>query len=135
MKWSRRFREKRQRTDGPRWFVDGFAATLCVMALATFVLGGYAYFKRPPVVLRDFDARVVDKSLTLSETWLGTRPVMHLLVETSEGRRFRVSVTADFYEQAEVGMWLSRRWGELELSREKPPPAPPGGEGTRFEAR
>ena len=108
---------------------------MVLMALAAFLLGGYLYFKRPPVVLRDFDAKVVDKSLTTSESLTGSTHVTRLLVEDREGRRFWVGVDAEFYERARVGMWLSRRRGELKLSWEEPAPGPPGAEGARVEAR
>lgn len=137
MKWTKRFRETR-RADILRERVNwlGFALLLLLM-VGIFYAANYPYLKKPPLVERDFTGRVVDKFLTIAESDRGSRPVMRLLVEDRNGKRGRVGVTGEFYERARVGMWVTRRRGELKLhfNEPEPEPAPHGGEGTRFEAR
>ena len=137
MKWTKRFRETR-RADVPRERVNwlGFVLLLLVSA-GLFYVVSYPYLKKPPLVERDFTGRVADKFLTRAESDRGSRPVMRLLVEERNGKRGRVGVTGEFYERARVGMWVTRRRGELRLhfNEPEPGPAPHGGEGARVEAR
>lgn len=92
---------------------------LLLVSLVLFAMGFvYAYprLRRPPLVERDFVGRVVDKSLTLRESEIGTSAHPRLLVEDGRGARFGVSVTAEQYERARAGMWVRRSGGEMELS-------------------
>lgn len=121
MKWTRRFRKTRLRDLSSRERVD-WAFLIPVVLLLALMFGAvaYAYLKGPPFVERDFTGRVVDKWLTIGESQTGSRPSMRLLVEGRDGRRFAVGVTGEFYERARVGMWVSRRAGELKLSWDEP---------------
>lgn len=111
------------------------------LALAVAALGllgccfAYPYLKKPPYVERDFVGRVVDKSLTLQETHYGTAPLLRLLVETEDRKRFEVRVTNEQYERARVGMWVARTRGEIKLSWDKPGSPATGGDGDRLEPR
>lgn len=98
---------------------------LIIVLLVMFVVGFvYAYprLKRPPLVERDFVGRVVDKHLTLRESEIGTSPRLRLLVRTSDGSQLNVAVTEEAYERARVGMWATRRGGEVSLSWDEPEP-------------
>ncbi|HEY0170835.1 MAG TPA: hypothetical protein VGB98_07420 [Pyrinomonadaceae bacterium] len=108
---------------------------LVMLALVIFAFGFiYAYprLKGPPLVRRDFVGRVVDKSLTLRESMIGTAALPSLLVEDGGGRRFDVAVNSEQYERARVGMWVRRGGGEVRLSWDEPAPrAPVGGDNAR----
>ena len=137
MKWTKRFREAR-RDDIPRERVNWPVFVLLLLFMAgIFYAANYPYLKKPPLIERDFTGRVVDKFLTIAESDRGSRPVMRLLVEDRQGKRGRVGVTGELYERARVGMWVSRRGGELKLhsNEPEPEPAPHGGEGPGGEAR
>jgi hypothetical protein len=135
LKWTKRFRETRR---GAGSYLRERVDWIGLVALAVFIFAVWAAFvhpllNEPPAVERDFVGRVVDKSLTIRESQdKGSRPSMRLLVEDREGRRFRVGVTGEFYERARVGMWVSRRVGELKLHSNEPAP---GGDAARVEAR
>lgn len=117
------------RVDWPGLFV-----LLLLLAGLGYVVA-HPFLKEPPLVERDFKGRVVDKSLTIRESERALPPSMRLLVEDREGLRFKVGVTGEFYERARVGMWASRRGGELKLSWGEPEPGPPGGEVKTVEGR
>ncbi len=132
MKWTRRFRK-----GGRGEAADERASPLAVtgLALALSVIGfAYAYPRLTPRVRRDFDARIVEKYVAVGESEQGSVTRPRLVVETADGRRFTVEVSDEQHGRARVGMWLSRRDGELRLSPGGPGRAAAGG-GTRFEAR
>ena len=111
---------------------------LIVLALTLFAIGFvYAYprLTRPPLARRDFTGQVVEKFVALGESQVGSATFPRLVVETANGARFNVAVSDEQYEQARVGMWASRREGELRLSWEEPETATPRGEGKRVESR
>ena len=131
MKWTRRFR-KGYEPEPERVSWLGITG----LALAIFVMGFvYAYPRLNARVRPDFDARIVEKFIGVGESWQGSVTFPRLVVETADGRRFNVKVTDEIYEQARVGMWLSRRNSELRLSLSEPGRDAPDGDGTRFEAR
>ena len=111
---------------------------LLAIAPVIFAVGyafAYPYLKEPPFVRRDYVGRVADKYRSLRESQTGTRVGPTLLVEGRDGGRFKVGVTEDFYERARVGMWVTRRAGELELSRDEPEPGPAAAESGQAEGR
>lgn len=135
MKWTRRFRKKSPAVRGPervsRLGLLGLALTLLVFGLI------YAYppLTRPPLARRDFDGRVVEKFVALGESRIGSQTFPRLGVEMAGGGRFNVAVNDEQYERARVGMWVSRRKGELRLSWDAPGPGTPRGDGDRIESR
>lgn len=131
MKWTRRFREKRE-PEPERASRLGILG----LALALFVIGfAYAYPRLTPRPRRDFDGRIVEKYVALGESRIGSVTRPRLVVESADGRRFTVGVSDEEYERAQVGMWLSRREDELILSRDEPARRAPDGKGGRMEAR
>lgn len=123
MKWLRRFRWAGRGEEDASERVSWLG--LFVLALVVFAIGFvYAYprLKGPPLIRQDFVGKVVDKYLTLRESEIGTAGHMMLLVEGSDGRRFKVAVSGEQYERARVGMWARRSGGVVELSRDEPAP-------------
>ena len=109
-----------------------------LVALVMFAVGfvfGYPRLKGPPLIRQDFVGKVVDKSLTLRESEIGTAGFLRLHVEDRDGSRFKVAVTEEQYERARVGMWVKRSGGEVELSWDEPAPGPPRGDGNKVEGR
>jgi hypothetical protein len=133
LKWTKRFRKRSHDAEPPERVNWGWL--LFAVSLLGVIGFAYAYPRLTPVVRRDFDARVVEKYVAVRESQIGSATLPRLVVETADGRRFTVGVSGEQYEQARVGMWLSRRDGELRLSREAPGTGShDGGEGPRFEA-
>jgi hypothetical protein len=131
LRWRKRFRKADVgEGDSPeRASWGGFALLLLLLAGLGYVFS-LPYRKEPPLVRSDFVGRIVDKSVTLRETDIGTLPIRRLLVETADGGRFQITVTGDFYGRAGVGMWVERSAGELKLSWDEPRKGPPrGGNG------
>ena len=136
MKWARRFRKAGRGGSLPGERVSWLG--LFVIVLVMFGIGFlYAYprLREPPLVRRDFVGRVVDKSLTLHESQIGTSGSLALLVEGRDGKRFKVAVTDEVYGRARVGMWVSRRAGAVEVSWGEPEPVPTREEGGKVEGR
>ena len=112
----------------------GLLAVVLMLAGLGF-LYAYPRLSGTPLVKRDFVGRVVDKSLTLYESQMGTSHRPRLLVRAADGRQFQVAITPEQYEVAQIGMWVTRTGGEIKLSWDEPEPARPGGEGNRVESR
>ena len=70
-----------------------------------------------------YEGRVVDKSVTLSETPQGSGKVLRLHLRGRGGENFTVKVDYDTYDRARVGMWARSDAGGVELSWDEPPPA------------
>jgi hypothetical protein len=67
------------------------------------------------VMTGDYDGRIVDRWGDYSESEQGSRPRFQLLVESEDGKRFRVKVDASVYESARVGMRIKNRNGQIVL--------------------
>ena len=74
----------------------------------------------------EYEGRILDKSVTLVETEFGSRPVHRLHLAGGDGARFEVIVNRDFYERAQVGMWVSNGRDGAKLSQAAPPAAGAG---------
>jgi hypothetical protein len=136
LKWTKRFRKTRRADDDTRERVSrlGLLGMILLLVGAGLVFA-YPYLKKPPLIERDFVGRVVEKFLATGETYRGTVGGLRLLVEDQHGMRFRVAVSDEQYEQAQVGMWVTRRAGVVALSWDEPRPGTPGADGDRIEAR
>ncbi len=66
-------------------------------------------------VREDYEGIVMDKWMGLSESTQGSRPYYKLLIEKSDGDRFRASVTEDEYQRCQVGMKITNVKGQLEF--------------------
>lgn len=134
MKWTKRFVERR-REASPQERVSWPGLLFAVVVLAGVgFLYAYPRLSGTPLVERDFVGRVVDKSLTLSESEIGTRHRLRLLVRAADGRQFQVAVTPEHYGRARVGMWVTRTRGEIKLSWDEPERDSPTGGGKKVEA-
>jgi hypothetical protein len=120
-------RRRRQRDGDPArsladWrLVDRVGVVLFVILIAgviTFIVS---------VKLRSqasrYEGRIVDKSITLSETLQGTGKVLRLHVRGRDGELSAVRVDYDTYNRAQVGMWVSNDGNGPRLSWEEQPPA------------
>jgi len=70
----------------------------------------------------DFEGRIVDRWAGYDESSQGARPYFRLRVESDDGKQFVVSVDANVYESARVGMRIKSRSGQvvlIESSQEK----------------
>jgi hypothetical protein len=135
LNWTKQFRKTRpgagrspERVSWPDLILMGL-----LLAGVGFI---YAYprLKEPPLIRRDFVGRVLDKSLTLRESQIGTGGFLTLLVEDRGGGRFKVLVTEEQYERARVGMWVERSGGEIKLSWDEPEPGAARG-GNKVDGR
>ncbi len=70
-----------------------------------------------------YEGRIVDKSITLSETYQGSGKVLRLHLQGSRGEKFDVKVNYDTYNRAQVGMWARNEGNGVELSWTEFPPA------------
>jgi hypothetical protein len=71
----------------------------------------------------DYEGRIVDKSITLAETQLGSGAVERLHIRGKDGETFDVIVNRSLYDRAQVGMWIRSDRDGAKLSWNEPPPA------------
>ncbi|MFN2481348.1 MAG: hypothetical protein ABR554_07760 [Pyrinomonadaceae bacterium] len=91
------------------------------LSLAALVMVVYRHQLRPDGPLRrEYVGKIVDKSLTVRETKLGSKMVGRLLVEGEGGKRFEVAPGLDVYERAQTGMWIKGSQAGVELSWSEP---------------
>jgi hypothetical protein len=63
----------------------------------------------------DYDGTIVDRWADYSESVIGSRPRFNLLIESPDGKRFKVRIEANVYESAKVGMRIKSRSGQIVL--------------------
>ena len=75
---------------------------------------------------REYEGKVLNKSITLidSRTRTGARRRLHL--EGRGGEQFQVAVDDDIYERAQAGMWIRRDSSGVELRWPETTPSLPG---------
>lgn len=71
----------------------------------------------------DYEGRIVDKSITLAETQMGTGSVKRLHIRGKDGETFDVIVNSSLYDRAQVGMWIRSDRNGAKLSWDEPRPA------------
>lgn len=94
------------------------AAKICVL-LALFSIVAWKFCNRPSTLATDYEGVIVDRWVGYSETELGSRPYFRLLIEDDNRGRITVSIDADSYHRAQVGMRVSRRKGKVELGNQQ----------------
>jgi hypothetical protein len=78
--------------------------------------GVYKYRSAPKGPFRnEYQGRVVDKWASYTQSEQGSRPYFRLVVEGEDKVRFQVSVSADIYERAKVGMRVKKTEKGVEL--------------------
>ena len=83
------------------------AVPILIVTLLLIGFGIFYSWKYSSGLYRDrYEGRIVDKSLTFSETQLGSGIRRRLLIEDKNGTRFEVAVKADLYDRAQVGMLI-----------------------------
>ena len=115
-----------------RWY-KALNVVACVLAAAAIVLLSWElvnWYRQRGAYRVEYEGRVVDKSLTLQETQMGTGAMRRLLIRTKGGEEFQVVVNEVLYERAREGMWIrSSRDGARLYDSEPPPAAPAKAEG------
>jgi hypothetical protein len=127
----RRKREKTKpvRTPGARASrlraVGQWAVLAAVVAALLFVLviNLRQRFKPSGPYRVDYEGRIVDKSITLEETSMGSGSVKRLHIRGKDGETFDVIVNRSLYDRAQVGMWIRSDRNGAKLSWDEPPPA------------
>jgi hypothetical protein len=70
-----------------------------------------------------YEGVVVDKSITLAETYRGSGKILRLNIRGRGGENFTAEVNYDTYDRARVGMWARNDGSGIELYATEPPPA------------
>ncbi len=94
------------------------ASVPILVVILLLIIFGFAYgWNFSPSLHRDeYEGRIVDKSLTFSETQLGSGIRRRLLIEDKNGTQFEVAVKADVYDRAQIGMLIKNGIIENSLS-------------------
>ncbi len=102
------------------------ASTLLLIGLVVLMLAAGVIILRQRFTASgpyrvDYEGRIVDKSVTLSETQIGSGSVKRLHIRGKNGARFDVIVNDSLYDRAQVGMWIRSDRRGAELSWTEPP--------------
>jgi hypothetical protein len=87
--------------------------SLLIIALAAFLLVAWRRFSSPAQT--DYEGRIVDRWAQQSGEAEGYRPILALVIESSDGKRFTLRVDPNVYESARVGMRIKSRSGQIVL--------------------
>jgi hypothetical protein len=63
----------------------------------------------------EYEGQVIDKSLTLSESRLGSSVRWRLLIQSKDGELFNVSVAESVYNKAQIGGWIKTDGERIEF--------------------
>lgn len=63
----------------------------------------------------DYEGRIVDRWADNSGPAQGYQPILILLVESDDGKRFTVKVDSNVYESTKIGMRIKSRSGQIVL--------------------
>lgn len=77
-----------------------------VLLLIGFGIAHSGQFSSFGLYRTEYQGRIIDKSMTFSETQLGSGLKRRLLIEDKNGARFEVAVKADVYDRAQIGMLI-----------------------------
>jgi hypothetical protein len=110
--------------EGSRWR-EALSFGLRIAVVAAVVAGLMALYRQSlhesaRLNPAEYEGRIVDKSLTIRETMLGSKFSRRLVIEGKGGGRFEVAAGADVYERAQVGMWVKGGSAGVELGGHAP---------------
>ena len=118
---SRKFRSGRKKhSESPEQAVSSkrfkilTSASICVL-LALFSFVAWKACNRPNTVGMDYEGVIVDRWAGYIESDLRPRPYFRLLIEDEKRGRITVIVDSETYQRSQVGMWVRRRKGKVEL--------------------
>ena len=97
--------------------VGGMVALLALLALVLFVWQKMS----TPTGAGDYEGAIVDRWADNAGAAQGYQPVLRLLVESQDGKRFAVKVDPNVYESARVGMRIRSRSGQVVLVESSQP--------------
>ena len=88
-----------------------------ILLVVTVVFWGLFRYKSSPrgPFRNEFEGRVVDKWADYTHSEEGSRPYFRLVVEGDDRARFAVSVSAEVYERAKVGIRIKKTEEGVEL--------------------
>jgi hypothetical protein len=87
--------------------------SLLLIAVASLLLVAWRRSSSPSQT--DYDGRIVDRWAQHAGEAEGYQPVLALVIESSDGKRFTVRVDPNVYESARVGMKIRSRSGQIVL--------------------
>lgn len=87
--------------------IEGLRLAFAIICLI-LILGIIAYFVNQIncancVFQPKYEGRVIDKSLTFSESQLGSRIIRRLYIKSSNGGEFQVNASESLYNQVKIG--------------------------------
>jgi hypothetical protein len=84
-----------------------------LIAVAALLLVAWQKFSSPSRT--DYEGRIVDRWAENGGQVEGHQPLLALVIESSDGKRFTVRVDPNVYESARVGMRIRSRSGQIVL--------------------
>lgn len=97
-----------------------FLSAVVILLVATLVVTLHQQFASTGPYRMEYEGRVIDKSVTITESQTGSYPVRRLLIKSKSGEEFQVIVNQSLYERAQVGMWIKSSKAGAELSLTEP---------------
>ena len=91
--------------------LSGLGFGFLLVGVLGMIIGGsvilYQRFNASGPYRRDYQGQVIRKSLTVTESQLGSGQKLTLHVRAQSGEEFQVIVNQDLYERVEEGMWIT----------------------------
>jgi len=109
---ARQLRKKTDQAEKGKWATVSAGVIIVVLLGALFFL---IYPRRLAPTNTDYEGTIVDRWADNAGASQGYQPVLHLLVESQDGKRFNVKVDPNVYESARVGMRIRSRSGQVVL--------------------
>jgi hypothetical protein len=68
----------------------------------------------------EYEGRIVDKSITITESQIGSGTARRLLIRAKNGEEFQVAINEVLYGRAQIGMWIKSSSKGAELTWAEP---------------
>jgi|GEM_PF-2986845 len=91
-----------------------FGLSLLIIVFVIFLFMAWQSWTRPSPP-GDYEGRIVDRWAENGGAAESHQPLLALLIESNDGRRFTVKVAPNVYESARVGMRIRSRSGQVVL--------------------
>lgn len=102
-------------------------ALMCALLVTLTALSANTCYQRYALTgpyRPEYEGKILDKSMTITDSHTGSGVSRRLLLEGRSGERFQIAVSEKTYEQAQPGMWIRRSEAGIELNPSGPVSSP-----------
>jgi hypothetical protein len=100
------------------------STTLMVAVIAALLIVGFIAirerFTSTGLYRIEYEGKIVDKSVTITESQTGSGAARRLLIRAKNGEEFQVTINEVLYGRAQIGMWIKSSSKGAELTWAEP---------------